>query len=344
MTLLKPLLLATACLLPALQSALAARADFGKLAANDDAWFKGAAGQSAISNVLSWQSAQGSWPKNQDTSRSTSQREPTKIAGTFDNGATTGELRFLARAFSATGDSRCRTTVLKGLDHILAAQYPTGGWPQYFPPGKQYHRHITFNDGSTVRLLEFLREVADAPQFAFVAAPRRQAARAAFDRGIQCILRCQVMVDGKPTAWCAQHDEVDFSPRPGRAYELVSLSGSESAGILALLMSLENPAPAVVRAIEGGAAWFAAAKLTGLRVTKVNGDRVVVTDPSAASLWARFYDIGSNRPIFCGRDGVRKTTLAEIERERRNGYAWYGNWGEGVARQFAAWQRRQAAR
>jgi PelA/Pel-15E family pectate lyase len=52
-------------------------------------------------------------------------------------------------------------------------------------------------------------------------------------------------------------------------------------------------------------------------------DRVVVEDASAGPLWARFYEIGANRPIFSGRDGVVKYSLAEIEHERRTGYGWY---------------------
>jgi pectate lyase len=335
----------TAALLLALPFAHSTRAavNWGTLSANSEAWFKGAEGQRTIHNVLSWQSALGSWPKNRDTTRSAYAGDPKQISGTFDNGATTGELRFLARAFEATGEPRCREAVLKGLDHILAAQYPTGGWPQFHPPGRQYHRHITFNDGTMVRLLELLREVGNAPGFRFPDAGRRQAARAAFARGLECILKCQIIVDGQPTVWCAQHDEVDLSPRPGRTYELASQSGSESAGILLFLMSLEQPSAEVVRAIEGGVAWFAAAKLTGIRVTNLDGDRVVVPDPNAPPLWARFYDIGSRQPIFCGRDGVKKATLAEIEKERRTGYAWYGNWGEAVARQYAAWRQRRAA-
>jgi PelA/Pel-15E family pectate lyase len=52
-------------------------------------------------------------------------------------------------------------------------------------------------------------------------------------------------------------------------------------------------------------------------------DRVVVEDASAKPLWARFYEIGANRPIFSGRDSVIKYSLAEIEHERRTGYGWY---------------------
>ena len=61
--------------------------------------------------------------------------------------------------FAATKDKAYEAAILKGLDHILNAQYPTGGWPQLDPPGPQYHRHITFNDNAMIRLMQFLDEV-----------------------------------------------------------------------------------------------------------------------------------------------------------------------------------------
>lgn len=321
-----------------------AGADWSALCARPDEWFRSDPGQRAIRHVLSWQSPEGGWPKNTDTTREAYAGDPPRLRGTFDNGATTGEMRFLARAAQATGDPRCQQAVLKGVDHILAAQYASGGWPQFHPPGPQYHRHITFNDGAMLRLLELLREVTNAPAFAFVDTARRSAAHQAFARGVECILRCQVRVDGELTAWCGQHDEVDFSPRPGRSFELASLCGAESARILRFLMSLDRPSPEIVRAIEAGVAWYAKVRITGVRVARQDGDRVVVADPDAPPLWARFYEIGSNRPIFAGRDGIKKHSLAEIEHERRNGYAWYGQWGEAVARDHAAWSKRHAER
>ena len=45
--------------------------------------------------------------------------------------------------------------------------------------------------------------------------------------------------------------------------------------------------------------------------------------------------------IFSGRDGIIKTTLAEIEIERRAGYNWYGTWPrEVVDTQYPAWKQR----
>ena len=303
-------------------------------------WYRSEMGQAVIANILSWQTVRGDWPKNLNTTTRRFSGAKEDLQGTFDNGATTGELMFLARACAATQDRRCVEAFLKGLDCVLAAQYPNGGWPQTYPPGEGYPRHITFNDDTMVQLIRLTRAVAQSPECAFVDQPRRQAALAAFKKGIDCVLKCQIRVNGALTVWCAQHDEVDFRPRPARTYELVSLSGKESAEILMLLMSLEDPSPEVVRAIEAGAAWYESAKLTGIRQVWKNGDKVIVEDPNAPPLWARFYEIDTNRPFFCGRDGIKKYSMAEIEFERRDNYNWYGDWGARVAAEFARWKNR----
>jgi pectate lyase len=303
-------------------------------------WYRSDEGRQITANVLSNQSERGGWPKNVNTARKPYEGDRTRIVGTFDNGATFGELRYLARAFQATGEPRVRDAFLKGLDLTLAAQYPNGGFPQRYPPSPTgYDRHITFNDETMVNILQFLRDVSDSDEFAFVDSERRAAARKAFDRGIACILACQIRVNGKRTVWCAQHDEQTLMPQKARAYELPSLSGGESAAILLLLMSLEKPGPEVIRAIEAGAAWYEAAQLTGIRQEIQNGNKVIVRDPDpdAPPLWARFYEIETNRPFFCGRDGVKKYYIAEIESERRNGYAWYGTWGKAVAEHYSRW-------
>jgi PelA/Pel-15E family pectate lyase len=51
-----------------------------------------------------------------------------------------------------------------------------------------------------------------------------------------------------------------------------------------------------------------------------------VEDPNAPTLWARFYDLETGQPFFCNRDGEKVYRLADVELERRSGYAWYGAW------------------
>ena len=319
--------------------------------ANPAAWFQSAEAARVTENVLSWQASEGGWPKNTDTTKPFT-GDRTKLQGTFDNSATTDELRFLAYIVGTAGSRQAAAAsnaFTRGLAHILQAQYTNGGWPQYSPPpANKYHRHITFNDNSMVRLMIFLREVATDRRYAFVPASQRAAAQRAFDHGVDCILKCQIRVNGKLTAWCAQHDEVDFSPRPARTFELASLSGSESVGLTRLLMSIEKPSPEIVRAIEAAVAWFESAKISGIKVVEIKDvdgkkDRVVEKDAAAPPLWARFYEIETGRPIFAGRDGVKKYALAAIESERRNGYSWLSAWPQGLLeKEYPEWQRRNA--
>ena len=155
-------------------------------------------------------------------------------------------------------------------------------------------------------------------------------------------------MNGQPTVWCAQHDEKDYSPRPGRSYELVSLSGAESVGVVRLLMSLDDPSPEVVKAVNGGGGRFEASQIKGIKVivepdakSPTGKNKVVVKDPTAPPMWARFYEIGTNTPIFSDRDGIAKHDLAEIGYERRNGYAWLGTWPQKLLqKEYPAWKKR----
>ncbi len=294
-------------------------------------WFQSEEGRRIADNVLTWQTPHGSWPKNRDTASERFDGKSDDLNGTFDNGATTNELRFLARAFRATTEPRYEQAFLKGLSHILEAQYPTGGWPQFYPLSKGYHRHITFNDNAMVRILELLRDVSESSNYGFLKTEYRTKAKGAVTKGIDCILRTQIKQGDKLTAWCAQHDEKTLEPAWARSYEPPSISGAESVGVVRFLMSVEEPTPAIIAAVEGAVGWFRDVAIHGMRFdefTDAEGqdDKRIVADPDAGPLWARFYEIGSNRPIFLDRDSVVRYSLSEIGQERRNGYAYYGSW------------------
>src|SRR5882724_6189625 len=94
----------------------------------DDGWFGGEEGRRVAENILSWQSELGSWPKNVDTANAPYAGERSKLKGTFDNSATCDEIRFLGRAYLATKEEKYRVAAIRGIDHIMIAQYENGGW------------------------------------------------------------------------------------------------------------------------------------------------------------------------------------------------------------------------
>lgn len=317
-------------------------------------WYDSAEARTIADTVLLYQDTSGGWPKNRDMTVPSPPR-PTPpdphdsvtdiSAPTIDNDATTTQLWLLARVFSATHDERYQAPVLRGLDYLLVSQYANGGWPQFHPLRKGYYTLITYNDNAMVNVLEVLREVREAREpFAWVDAARRQKAETAIARGLDCILRTQVKQGGQLTAWCAQHDEHTLEPAWARNFEPPTLSGMESVGLVRFLMSVEQPTPEIIAAVEGAVAWFHAVKLTGQRVEDFTGedgkkDRRAVADPAAPLIWARFNELGTNRPVFTGRDKVIRYDFNEIERERRTGYVYLRDWPATLlAKDYPRWR------
>ena len=319
-------------------------------------WYAGEEAVRVADNLLLYQRDTGGWPKNIDMAAPLIEKDRAELArrkgdneATIDNGATHTQLVYLARVYTAARHERHRDAFLKGLDYLLAAQYENGGWPQYFPLRKGYYTHITYNDDAMVGVLNLLRDVArEKPAYAFVDAARRAKSEKAVERGIECILKTQVVVKGKKTVWGAQHDEVTLAPAAARKFEPVSLSSRESVGVTRFLMGVERPDARVIEAVESAVAWFRASQVSGVRWVErrdssVPGgfERTAVADKEAPPIWARFYEIGTDRPVFEGRDGIVRYSVAEIEAERRNGYGWYTEEPLKILnREYPAWQKR----
>jgi PelA/Pel-15E family pectate lyase len=313
----------------------------------DDAAFASTHMRAVADNVVLHQSAEGGWPKNTNLSFPPAGPASPNVANTIDNDGTTLPMEFLGRVISA-GGAQYKPSFERGLDYLFAAQYPNGGWPQFYPLRGGYYDHVTFNDDAMIRVMTLLRDIAEgeAP-YSFVDTERRRRAAEAVDRGIALILRVQVRRGTVLAAWCAQYDAA-LQPAWARAYEPPSLSGAESVGIVRFLMSIDNPSSEVVAAVDGAVAWLRASAIEDVRIesfTDAEGqrDRRLVADTSAPLIWARFYELETNRPLFLGRDSAFHYAFAEIERERRAGYNYYGDWARSVLEGYPAWRARVAA-
>ncbi|MCD0488728.1 pectate lyase [Pedobacter sp. MC2016-14] len=305
----------------------------------------GQAADPVAENMLAYQRSYGGWPKAVDGKKvdytktlSDAQRIAIKADSlhedaTIDNKATSREIVYLVKAYESSKDKRFLDAVKKGVDYLFKAQYANGGWPQYYPEHNLYRGEITYNDDAMINVLNILQDIVEgANGFDVLGDTYKSKAAESVSRGVGCILKTQVIVNGKLTVWCAQYNEKTLKPAKARAFELISLSGSESVGITEFLMRLKNPSPEVVKAVKAAVVWFEKSKITGYNFVFVDDpkqpegkDRVFIKDP-ASTIWARFYDIDTNEPFFTGRDSKPKKTIAEVEVERRVGYAWYGTW------------------
>lgn len=317
-----------------------------------ESWYGTEASRKIADNVLLYQRNIGGWPKNTNFHHVLTENDKARILkeknnndAIFDNAATTTEIRFLATMFHKTGTEAYKKAVINGLQFILKSQYKNGGWPMFYPLRKGYYTHITFNDDAIYRLMQLLKDIhTQKPPMTFITDPELlSAAKNAWDRGLECILKTQIVVNGTPTVWCAQHDEITFKPTQARAYELPSFSGSESVGLLEILMEIQNPSPEIIKAVQGGIDWLETHKITNTKVETYTGsdgkpDRRVIEVSGAGDLWARFYDLETAKPFFCDRDGIKKSKLAEIGYERRNGYSWYTDRPKKLIARYPAWK------
>lgn len=287
----------------------------------DDDFFKTEEAQRIGDNVLLYQQITGGWPKNiympaeltEQEYKAALKAKEDITQSTIDNNATTTEIEYLARLYLTTQKAKYKEGVLNGIQYLLKAQYENGGWPQFYPRPKGYYVQITYNDNAMV---------------------------------IECILKTQVRQNGELTVWCAQHDRATLEPCKARAYELPSLSGQESDNIVLLLMSLPDPSAEIVKSIEGAIKWFQKSEIKGLQkeyFTNSEGkkDYRMIPCEDCPTLWARFYELETNRPFFCDRDGIKKYDISEIGHERRNGYSWYNKDGSKVLKRYEKWKKEQ---
>ncbi len=311
-------------------------------------------------NMLVYQRAVGGWPKAvqeikvdynkvlTETEKKNIRNDSTHRDATFDNSATTREIRYLVKAYQQTSNTAYLAAANKGIRYCLKAQYANGGWPQYYPDSASYRSQITYNDDAMVNVLNVLQDVAEGKNnFSVIDASLLPAIKDAVQRGVQCILTTQLSVNGILTGWCAQYNRKTLQPEMARKFELVSISGHESTGITRFLMRMPNPSPEIKKAVTAAIAWFDKVKISGykygdvLSATEPGGkDRIIQPDPNS-TIWARFYELETNRPFFSGRNSEKKYDLKEIELERRIGYAWYGVWPEKLVKtEYPAWVKK----
>ncbi len=318
---------------------------------------------SIADNILLFQRANGGWMKNYDMQAVLSEEQKKILFNskndirlmTIDNGATHSQIEYLAFAYNKTKDTRYKEGCLNGIDYLLSMQYPNGGFPQFYPDTSGYRKYITFNDGAMGGVMEiFLDIVQNNKIYSFIDTERRNKIKRAFEKGIACILKCQITINDTLTAWGQQHDNLDFLPRDARKFEPASLASKESSEIVELLMKIKKPSNEVKNSIVSAVRWFKKVKIEGIVVETVQSeptnfqyhktsvDKVVVQKNNAPPIWARLYEIPTQVPLFSNRDGKPVYSLAEVSRERRTGYGWYVYDPQEILHKFVKWKNKHS--
>jgi PelA/Pel-15E family pectate lyase len=316
-------------------------------------------------NLLLYQRENGGWIENRDPARildagekAALLAEKAQARGSFDNRNIYSQIEYLAAAFGRTGNAAYAAAAARGLDYALAQQIAScGGWPHTVPGTASYHGHITIADEVTSGLLRLLRKIsAGAEPFGYAYATTRARAKAALDRGDECVLKLQVVQRGHLTGWAGQYDPKTLRPAQGRTFELPSIVSQETVEMLRYLMSVEKPSAAQLASIESAVDWLRRSQIRGLRLEKVTLEKPVqyqyhvakfdhrlVKDAAAPPLWARFYDLEDNGIVLANRDGVRVADFSDVHPERRSGYAWFGTWPAALLdTEYPAWRARHS--
>lgn len=245
---------------------------------------------------------------------------------TYDDNKTQSALRFLmafadvARLAPDPKDALVRESLDYGLRKLIEAQYPNGGWPQgwdgqpydlaahpivkasvpdSYPreqPHNNYKSHYTLNDATqsdVIRTLLDAHRRTGRPEYL-------QAAK----RGGDFLLLAQM--PAPQPVWAQQYNSA-MHPTWARAFEPPSVTSNESADVLHILLDLylATGDDRYIKPVPAAVAWFKRSALS-------------------PGLWARLYELETNRPIYGDRDKKIHYTREELSDERRNGYAWQG--------------------
>ena len=304
-------------------------------------------------NMVKYQNTDGGWPKNIDWLAIIEPDSVRKFLtdhykkSTLDNRNTYSQVEYLAQAYLITKEEQFRKSAARGIDYILNAQNPSGGWRGWDVDA------ITYNDEVMTGIMRLLLNIREGKEhFRWVDGDRTDKAEEALLKAIDVTLKCQIVVDGKKTGWCQQHDHKTLKAIKARTFELPGISSLETAAIVKFFMLMKYPTPEIIDAVNSAVAWLEKSTLHGIRVitdkedslksayNARRSDRKLIKDKNAPPIWARFYEIETNKPFFCNRDVIKVYSLAKVAPERRRSYGWYGYWPAEVFPIYKKWKEK----
>lgn len=213
----------------------------------------------------------------------------------FDDNQSQSAISFLLALNGQIRDKRLSKAVSKAMNLMLKAQLSNGGWPHMYPQQGNYHDYATFNDGGINDCLRVMMEAHQKdPKNAAIEQSLQKAAR---------FIKISQLPPPQP-GWAQQYNEF-LQPAWARTFEPPSVCPAVTVRNMNTLIDLYlalgdetllEPIPDAIR-------WLREIRLQ-------NGK------------WARFVELGTNKPLYYDRQRIRVNSVEELHPERRTGYGY----------------------
>ncbi len=221
----------------------------------------------------------------------------------FDDNVCQEAIRLMMAVDGMLGQDPYHEATIYALDFMLESQFPKGAWPQMYPLSgdypDSYRDYYTFNDRVINDCISVMME-------AYQRYGDERYLRSA-EMGGSFIILSQIP---EPQGGWAQQYLWNVTPAWARAFEPPAVCSKVTGHNVITLLDLYL--------LTGNETYLSPipSALDWLNRSRIGDD-----------LWARFYELGTNRPIYGDRDGQIYYNLSDISEERRLGYSWDGAYG-----------------
>ena len=256
-------------------------------------------------------------PDNYEMSQKETGLGSMKDVSSVYNGATTSELKYLAKYITANKpeDSKYQDAFVKGIKYLLTTQHDNGGWSMNPGSGSGFNANIEVGNKAMTEVLTLLSDIAILNNQDYVFARKAMNVdeiKSAVEKGNDFIIKSQISNNNKKSGWATQYDK-SGNVTMGHTYERESVSSYTTKDVIDYLMTIHNPSQAVKDAVESAYSWLKDVKIADKEQEVVkdtsmnNGFDVYLVDGSGTWASNYVYDkaTDSYRPLYSDVDPTR---------------------------------------
>ena len=256
-------------------------------------------------------------PDNYEMSQKETGLGSMKDVSSVYNGATTSELKYLAKYITANKpeDSKYQDAFVKGIKYLLTTQHDNGGWSMNPGSGSGFNANIEVGNKAMTEVLTLLSDIAILNNQDYVFARKAMNVdeiKSAVEKGNDFIVKSQISNNNKKSGWATQYDK-SGNVTMGHTYERESVSSYTTKDVIDYLMTIHNPSQDIKDAVESAYSWLKDVKIADKEQKVVkdtsmnNGFDVYLVGGSGTWASNYVYDkaTDSYRPLYSDVDPTR---------------------------------------